>query len=398
MDGWWLDASEPELIGKWGEYRNFQTAGGPGAAVFNAYPLMHTTSIFEGQRKESSDKRVFTLTRSAYAGQQRNGAVTWSGDIKGNWDVFAKQISAGINFTLSGIPYWNTDTGGFFGGSPTDPKYAELFTRWFQFSAFCPMFRVHGSATEDGVEPTQKDKPGKEMWQFAPETEKILIDYDKLRYHLLPYIYSVAWKVTHENSTMMRGLVMDFRNDPQVYNIPDQYLFGPAIMVNPVTHAGAETRKVYLPAGTSWTDFWTGQSTPGGQSVDAAAPIGTLPLYVRAGSIIPYGPEVQSAMEKEDPIELRVYTGADGSFTLYEDEGDNYNYEKGAYATIPFTWDEKAKTLTIGARQGQFPGMLAARTFRVVFVSPQHGAGLDTTGKADKDVSYDGTAVTVAAP
>jgi alpha-D-xyloside xylohydrolase len=398
VDGWWLDASEPELSGKWGEYRNFQTAGGPGAAVFNAYPLMHTTSIFEGQRKESSDKRVFTLTRSAYAGQQRNGAVTWSGDIKGNWDVFAKQISAGINFTLSGIPYWNTDTGGFFGGSPTDPKYAELFTRWFQFSAFCPMFRVHGSATEDGVEPTQKDKPGKEMWQFAPETEKILIDYDKLRYHLLPYIYSVAWKVTHENSTMMRGLVMDFRNDPQVYNIPDQYLFGPAIMVNPVTHAGAETRKVYLPAGTSWTDFWTGQSTPGGQSVDAAAPIGTLPLYVRAGSIIPYGPEVQSAMEKEDPIELRVYTGADGSFTLYEDEGDNYNYEKGAYATIPFTWDEKAKTLTIGARQGQFPGMLAARTFRVVFVSPQHGAGLDTTGKADKDVSYDGTAVTVAAP
>ncbi len=398
VDGWWLDASEPELTGKWGEFRGLKTAAGPGAEVFNAYPLMHTGAVYAGQRKEKSDKRVFILTRSAYAGQQRNAAVTWSGDIRGTWEVFAKQIPDGINFTLSGIPYWNTDTGGFFAGAAADPKYAELFTRWFQFSAFCPMFRVHGDATGDAIEPTKKDKPGKEMWQFSPETEKILIKYDKLRYRLLPYIYSVAWKVTHENSTMMRGLVMDFRNDPQVYNIPDQYLFGPAIMVNPVTKAGAETRKVYLPAGTSWTDFWTGESTPGGQSIEAAAPIGTLPLYVRAGSIIPYGPEVQSAMEKADPIELRVYRGADGAFTLYEDEGDNYNYEKGVYATIPFTWDEKGKTLTIGARQGQFPGIMTSRTFRVVFVSPQHGVGLESTQKVDQEVTFDGTAVTVAAP
>jgi alpha-D-xyloside xylohydrolase len=390
VDGWWLDASEPELSGKWGEYRNFRTAGGPGTEVFNAFPLMHTTAVFEGQRKESSDKRVFILTRSAYAGQQRNATVTWSGDIQGRWDVFAKQISSGINFTISGIPYWNTDTGGFFGGSPTDPKYAELFTRWFQFSAFCPMFRIHGSATEDAVEPTNKDKPGKEIWQFPPDTQKILTDYDKLRYHFLPYIYSVAWKVTHENYTMMRGLVMDFRNDPQVYNIPDQYLFGPALMVTPVTHAGAQTRKVYLPAGTTWTNFWTGQSISGGQSTGVAAPIEILPLYVRAGSIIPYGPEVQSAMEKDDPMELRVYRGADGAFTLYEDEGDNYNYEKGFYATIPFKWDEKAKRLTIGAREGQFPGMLEKRTFRVVWVAPGHGVGLDSTPMVDVEAAYDG--------
>jgi alpha-D-xyloside xylohydrolase len=359
---------------------------------------MHTTSIYEGQRAQTSDKRVFILTRSAYAGQQRNAAVAWSGDIHGTWDVFRNQIPAGINFSLSGIPYWNTDTGGFFGDSPSDPKYAELFTRWFQFSAFCPMFRVHGDATADCIEPTKKDRPGKEMWQFPPDTQKILIAYDKLRYHLLPYIYSDSWKVTKEGSTMMRGLVMDFQHDPQVYNVPDQYMFGTALMVNPVTQPGAQTRKVYLPADASWTDFWTGQTTPGGQSVDAAAPIETLPLYVRAGSIIPYGPEVQSTMEKEDPIELRIYRGADGAFTLYEDEGDNYNYEKGTYATISFKWDDKNGLLTIGERKGKFPGMLERRTFRVVWVAPGHGAGLDSTDKADAEIAYDGHEIAIHAP
>jgi len=395
VDGWWLDASEAELSGHWGEFRDFTTASGPGALVFNAYPLMHTTGIYQGQRAENPDKRVFILTRSAYAGQQRNAAVSWSGDVQGKWDVFRQQIPNGINFSLSGIPYWNTDTGGFFGGSPSDPKYAELFTRWFQFSAFCPMFRVHGDATGDCVEPTKKDRPGKEMWQFPPKTEKILIDYDNLRYHLLPYIYSVAWKVTSENDTMMRGLVMDFRNDPKVYDIPDQYLFGPALMVSPVTQEGAQSRKVYLPAGTSWTDFWTGETMPGGQTVEAKAPMETLPLYVRAGSILPYGPKVQSSADAADPLELRVYRGADGAFTLYEDEGDNYNYEKGVYATIPFKWDEKAGVLTIGARKGKFPGMLEKRTFRVVWVAPGHGAGLDSTEKADAEVAYDGHEVVV---
>jgi alpha-D-xyloside xylohydrolase len=410
VDGWWLDASEAEFSGHWGEFRDFSTTAGPGALVFNAYPLMHTTGVYQGQRAENPNKRVFILTRSAYAGQQRNATVAWSGDIHGTWEVFRSQIPAGINFSLSGIPYWNTDTGGFFGGSPSDPKYAELFTRWFQFSAFCPMFRVHGDATRDSIEPTKKDNPGKEIWQFPPETQKILIAYDKLRYHLLPYIYSDSWKVTNDGSTMMRGLVMDFQNDPQVYNIPDQYMFGPALMVSPVTTSylqqkptdpipsGPQTRKVYLPAGTTWIDFWTGKITSGGQSVDAGAPIETLPLYVRSGSIIPYGPEVQSATEKEDPIELRVYRGADGAFTLYEDEGDNYNYEKGVYATIPFKWNEKSGMLTIGDRKGNFPGMLEQRKFHIVWVAPGHGAGLDSTEKADAEIAYDGHEIAIHAP
>jgi alpha-D-xyloside xylohydrolase len=370
----------------WGEFRDLQTAAGPGAKVFNAYPLLHTASVYQGQRAENSEKRVFILTRSAYAGQQRNAAVTWSGDIQGTWDVYQRQIPDGLNFTYSGIPYWNTDIGGFFGHDPADPTYAELFTRWFQFGSFCPMFRVHGT-----------NQP-KEMWRFSPQTEAILIKFDRLRYHLLPYIYSTAWKVTHENSSMMRGLVMDFQNDPKVRSIPDQYLFGPAIMVNPVTAAGAATRDVYLPAGTSWIDFWTGENVAGGQTISAKAPIETLPLYVRAGSIIPYGPDVQYAAEKVDPIELRVYRGADGAFNLYEDENDNYDYEKSVYATIPFSWNEKNQVLIIGKREGQFPGMLTKRTFRIVWVSPGHGIGVDSTTGADAEISYTGDPVQVSFP
>ncbi|HEY5345766.1 MAG TPA: glycoside hydrolase family 31 protein [Verrucomicrobiae bacterium] len=385
LDGWWLDASEPELSGKWGEFRNFTTAAGPGAKVFNAYPLMHTAAIYEGQRAENSDKRVFTLTRSAYTGQQRNAAVTWSGDIRGSWPVFKKQIPAGLNFVASGIPYWNTDTGGFFGSNPDDPKYCELFTRWFQFSTFCPMFRVHGT-----------DKP-KEMWRFDDATQKILIQYDQLRYHLLPYIYSVSWMVTHDGYTMMRPLVMDFRHDAKVFDIADQYTFGPALMACPVTSAGATNRNVYLPAGADWFDFWTGLKLSGGQTVSAASPIQTLPLFVRAGSIIPYGPQIEYAMEKSDPLELRVYRGANGSFTLYEDEGDNYNYEKGAYTTISFTWNEAQQMLTIGQREGGFPGMLKEHTFRIVFVSPDHGAGVATEEKPDQIIRYTGKAVSVPA-
>jgi alpha-D-xyloside xylohydrolase len=386
FDGWWLDASEPELSGKWGEFRDFKTAAGPGANVFNAYPLEHTSGVYHGQRAESSAKRVFILTRSAWAGQQRNAAVTWSGDIQGNWDVFTKQIPAGLNFVASGIPYWNTDTGGFFGGDPEDPKYAELFTRWFQFSAFCPMFRVHGTG-----------KP-KEMWCFDTNTENILIRYDKLRYHLIPYIYSVSWMVTRGGYTMMRPLVMDFRSDTNVFDIPDQYLFGPALMPCPVTVAGATRRNVYLPSGTTWYDFWTGQTNAGGQTIRAAAPIDTLPLYVRAGSVIPYGPAIQYAMQTNNPIELRVYGGADGKFTLYEDEGDNYDYEKGKYATIPISWNEARHTLEIGKRKGEFPGMSKERTFNIVWVSAGHGVGMPSTEKPDAVVHYHGAAVKVSGP
>ena len=384
IDGWWLDASEPELSGHWGEFRDYTTAADPGFKVFNAYPLMHTSAVYEGQRAETSRKRVFILTRSAYAGQQRNAAVTWSGDISGSWGVFAQQIPAGCNFSLSGIPYWNTDTGGFFGGDPADPGYAELFTRWFQFSAFCPMFRVHGTGQP------------KEMWRFGTNTENILIDYDQLRYHLMPYIYSISWMVTHEGYTLMRPLVMDFRDDTDVYDISDQYLFGPALMACPVTKPGAATRKVYLPTGASWTDFWTGKSYPGGQTLEAAAPIETLPLFVRAGTILPYGPACQYAMERDDPMELRVYRGVDGKFTLYEDEGDNYEYEKGEYSTISISWNETTRTLTIGQRQGSFPGMLKERTFRVVWVSPGHGTGVPSTERVDAVVRYVGKAVAIS--
>jgi alpha-D-xyloside xylohydrolase len=385
LDGWWLDASEAELSGKWGEFRGFKTAAGPGAKVFNAFPLMHTATLYQGQRAENSDKRVFILTRSAYAGQQRNAAVTWSGDIHGDWKTFARQIPAGLNFSISGIPYWNTDTGGFFGGDPADPGYAELFTRWFQFSAFCPMFRVHGT-----------DHP-KEIWRFDDATQKILISYDRLRYRLLPYVYSTSWQVTSRGSTMMRPLVMDFRGDTNVFNIADQYLFGPALMVSPVVKGGAESRAVYLPSGAAWVDFWTGKNYSGGQTIETAAPIGKIPLFVRAGSIIPFGPAVEYAAETNDPVELRVYRGADGAFTLYEDEGDNYNYEKGKYATIPVRWNEARQTLTIGKRSGNFHGMLKKRTFRIVWVGPGHGAGMEPAEKSDAEVKYAGTEVAVPA-
>ncbi|MBN2594758.1 MAG: DUF5110 domain-containing protein [Sedimentisphaerales bacterium] len=386
FDGWWMDASEAELGGKWGEMRDLKTGAGSGARVYNAYPLMHSSGVYQGQRADIPHKRVFILTRSAYAGLQRNGAVTWSGDIGATWDIFAKQIPAGLNFCASGIPYWNTDVGGFFSGNPADSRYAELFTRWFQFGAFCPMFRVHGTSH------------AKEMWRFDEATQKILIDYDRLRYHLLPYIYSVSWQVTSNDYTMMRPLVMDFRHDEKVYSIADQYMFGTAIMVNPVIQAGASSREVHLPEGTKWYDFWTGESFTGGQTIDAAAPIETMPLLVRAGAIIPYGPAIQYADEKPDaPIELRVYPGADGAFTLYEDEGDNYNYEKGTYAEIPIRWDEQKRELTIGKRKGKFPGMVEKRTFRIVWVSSNHGAGIAPIKTADAEVHYDGKSVKVSA-
>ena len=386
LDGWWLDASEAEFSGKWGEFRDFKTAAGPGAKVFNAYPLLHTTALYQGQRQDTSDKRVFILTRSAWAGQQRNAAVTWSGDIRGTWQVFQRQIPAGLNFSISGIPYWNTDTGGFFSDPVTNPAYVELFTRWFEWSAFCPMFRVHGSGR------------AKEIWRFDPATQKILIAYDELRYHLMPYIYSTAWRVTSEGYTLMRPLVMDFPSDTNVFGLKDEYLFGQALLVCPVTQSNAVTRAVYLPAGTGWFDFWTGKKQSGGRSIEAPAPIETMPLFVRPGSIIPYGPRIEYAMAKSDPIELRVYPGADGRFSLYEDEGDNYNYEKGKYATIPISWNDAKHTLKIGKRAGEFPGMMRERTFNVVWVSEGRGAGVSSAEKPDAVVHYNGAAVTVSGP
>jgi alpha-D-xyloside xylohydrolase len=385
FDGWWFDASEGEFSGNWGEFRSYTTAAGPGARVFNAYPLMHTATAYHGQRSETASKRVFILTRSAYAGQQRNGAVTWSGDIGSSWAVFANQIPAGLNFVASGIPYWNTDTGGFNDNVATNPSYAEVFTRWFQFSTFCPMLRIHGNNA-------------KEIWRFPTVTQNTLINYNQLRYHLLPYIYSVSWMVTQGGYTMMRPLVMDFRGDTNVFNLKDQYLFGPALLACPVTSAGAVSRSVYLPAGGMWYDFWTGQTNAGGQTIVAPAGIATMPIYVRAGTILPYGPAIQYAVQSVDPMELRIYRGTNGSFTLYEDENDSYDYESGSYATIPFTWNEATQTLSIGARQGSFPGMLTNRTFRIVWVGVGHGVGVPNTPTADHIISYSGSATELTFP
>ncbi|MDE2501306.1 MAG: glycoside hydrolase family 31 protein, partial [Alphaproteobacteria bacterium] len=371
FDGWWLDASEAELGGQWGQMRDITTAAGPGAVVYNAYPLMHTTAVHDGMRRDIPDKRVFILTRSAYAGQQRNGAITWSGDTSGSWDNFRRQIPEGLNFSLSGIPYWSNDIGGFFGGDPKDPAYAELFTRWYEYGVFNPMFRVHGTGDS------------KELWQFEPDIQQILLRYDQLRYRLLPYIYSLSWDVTHNRGTMMRPLVIDFQDDPQVADITNQYMFGKALLVNPVTQKGAAVRTVYLPGKTPWYDFWTGTRFGAGQVIAAKADLGTIPVYVRAGSVLPLGPVVQYANEETDkPTELRVYPGADGQFLLYDDAGDGYGYQKGQYATVRLSWNDAEHRLIIGRRQGSYPGMAKSRRFEVTcgFTSTQKPQAVSYTG------------------
>ena len=385
-DAWWLDTDEPETEGQETNLLvSHDVAIGNGARYANLFPLMTTTAVYQGQRGASDEKRVFILSRSAWAGAQRNSITAWSGDVESNWLSFARQIPAGLNFELSGLPYWTTDIGGFVTGHPDDPAYRELFVRWFEYGAFCPIFRVHGTRVPNV----------NELWSYGPEAQKILTDYDRLRYRLLPYIYSVAWKVTDEGYTPMRALAMEFPGDVRARNIGDQFLFGPAILVNPVTEPGATSRYLYLPD-AKWYDFWTGRAVTGGVAADVAAPLERMPLYVRAGSILPMGPELQYSTEKpEDPIELRVYEGANGSFTLYEDENDTYDYEKGAYATIPLVWDDAARTLTIGARAGKFPGMLETRTFRIVFVGEEHGIGIDATVQPDKIVTYTGAQIVV---
>jgi alpha-D-xyloside xylohydrolase len=385
-DAWWLDTTEPETEGRENNILvTNKTAMGSGARYANLFPLMTTTAVYEGQRGASNDKRVFILSRSAFAGSQRNAAAVWSGDINSDWVFLRKQIPAGLNYSLSGLPYWTTDIGGFVSGNPDDPSYRELFIRWFQFGTFNPILRVHGTRSNDQ----------NELWSYGADAQKVLVNFDRLRYRMLPYIYSLAWKTTHENYTPMRALVMDFRSDVRAANIGDQFMFGPALLVNPVTEPAATSRHLYLPA-AKWFDFWTGASSDGGRAIDAPTTLDRLPLYVRAGSIVPLGPDEEWASEKAaDPIELRVYRGANADFTLYEDEGDNYNYEKGAYATIPIHWDEASHMLTIGDRQGHFPGMLESRTFRVVFVGDNHGTGVEPTAQPDKVVQYSGGKVTV---
>jgi alpha-D-xyloside xylohydrolase len=385
-DAWWMDTTEPETEGQEENILlNHKLAAGSGNRYVNAYPLLDTQAVYQGQRGASDRKRVFILSRSAFAGSQRTGVTAWSGDINSDWFSFRRQIPAGLNFALSGIPYWTTDIGGFVFGSPSDPAFRELFLRWFQYGTFNPILRVHGTRNPDE----------NELWSYGPDAQKILVNFDRLRYRMLPYIYSLAWKTTTESYTPMRPLVMDFRADTRATDIGDQFMYGPAFLVNPVTEPAATTRQVYLPQ-SKWYDFWTGSAIEGGRMITANAPLERLPLYIRAGSIVPLGPEEEWSTEKPaDPIELRIYRGADGDFSIYEDENDTYNYEKGAHATIPLHWDEAAHTLTIGNRQGQFPGMLENRTFRVMFVRDNHGVGVNPSDDTDKVVQYAGKQITV---
>ncbi len=384
MDAWWMDASEPEFD----VLKDKQTFLGSGNSVRNAYPLYVTKAIYEGQRATTDRKRVVILTRSAFAGQQRNAAASWSGDITSNWITLQRQIPAGLSFSMSGLPYWTTDIGGFFRPEDqyTSEAYHELLIRWFEYGTFCPIFRVHGY------------KSNAELWNYSPQVEHVLTQYDELRYRLLPYIYSAAWGVTRNGETLMRALPLEFSSDAGAREVRDQFMFGPALLINPVTTGGATQRTLYLPAGASWVDFWTGKTLSGGQIITAEAPLDRIPMYAKSGSMVAFGPPAESASVKPDPVELRIYPGADADFTLYEDEGDNYDYERGANAVIPVHWDDNAQTLTIGDRRGEFPGMLEHRTFLVVRVTDEHGVGISSTPKIDAKIDFNGKAVSAHIP
>ena len=546
-DAFWMDGTEPEFRCTDDRYitaLSIKKAGrnylGTNSRYLNTYSLETTKGVYEHQRETTDKKRVFILTRSAFAGQQRYAAVTWSGDTFATWDALKTQIAAGINFSLSGLPYWTNDIGGFitsfnYPEGVKDDAYKELYVRWFQFGTFCPIFRSHGTNTP------------REVWQFGNKGDwayDALVKADKLRYRLMPYIYSLAWKTTSQDYTMMRGLVMDFPSDKKTYSINNQFMFGPSILVSPVTkemyhpagykggditpdhfysedgnthglqlnvYEGTDFNKpelsrnfessqitwigclpesidssyslkingkilseesgiykffiltdagvklwinnkllidkwnnkdtarfegdisleankkydfkifhkefrkntaflkinwiipehnpnpgkedIYLPGNADWYNFWTGDKVEGGRSINEKVPVDIVPLFIPAGSIIPLGPGIQYAAQKSDPIELRIYNGKNCSFNLYEDENDNYDYEKGIYSIIPFIWDDKSKTLTIGKREGEFYGMLKTRTFNIILVKENHGAGIDITDKPDRIINYSGAEI-----
>jgi alpha-D-xyloside xylohydrolase len=425
IDGWWMDSTEPDHLSFKPEDMNTQTAMGSFRKVRNAYPLVTVGGVYDNQRAVTSDKRVFILTRSGFAGQQRYGANVWSGDVFSSWENFRNQIPAGLNFSMCGIPHWNSDIGGFFAGAynrswndgsaSRNPMFQELYVRWMQFGAFNPMMRSHGTDLS------------REIYHFGQKGEPI---YDaiertiRLRYSLLPYIYSTAWEVTNKQSSFMRALVMDFAQDKNVWDIKNQFMFGNSILVAPVTEAqytpekivdasieegwtrangeGTEkgsqidftakkTSNLYLPAGSRWYDFWTNERFDGGKEISKETSIDIIPLYIKAGTILPIGPEVQYATEKSwDNLELRIYEGADGEFILYEDENDNYNYEKGIYSTITFAWNDAKKVLTISGRNGSFPGMLTQRKFHIVRVGKNKANGMEKVEKFDRVVNYTG--------
>lgn len=400
MDGWWMDSTEPDHFNWKDSDFDRQTYLGSYRSVRNAYPLMTVGGVYDHQRAETSDKRVIILTRSGFLGQQRYASNVWSGDVQSSWDMFRKQITAGLNFSLTGMPHWNSDLGGFFAGSyntngnasaTRNPMYQELYVRWLQFGVFCPMMRSHGA-----------DTPREFFW-YGKAGEPVydaLVDAVKLRYSLLPYIYSTAWEVSHRQSTFMRALYMDFLNDKNTWKIGNEYMFGKAFLVAPVLHAQytpeqkqnilkenegwnkttnnqvnlslnvdftqSKEMEVYLPSGNKWYNYWTNENFDGGQKLKIKTSLDRIPLFVRAGSIIPIGPDVQYTNEKKwDNLIINVYPGADGTFTLYEDEGDNYNYESGAYTEIQMKWNDTKRILTIDARKGEYNGMLTKRNFTI---------------------------------
>lgn len=397
LDGWWMDSTEPDHFNPKPEDFNTKTYLGSFRKVRNAYPLLTVGGVSQHQRSVTSDKRVFILTRSVFAGQQRFGSNTWSGDIVASWETLRNQISGGLNLSLCGIPYWNCDIGGFFlwnfRKKLEDAEYRELYARWIEFGVFTPMMRSHGEGAP------------REIYQFGKKGDQVYDAAEKfinLRYSLLPYIYSTSWDVTANQSSMTRALVMDFANDKQALDINDEFMFGKSILVCPVTSSmyskdmkedfsTIKSKELYLPQGADWYDFWTGEKQTGGQKITKETPLDIIPIYIKSGSILPVGPKVQYATEKKwDNLEIRVYEGANGEFTLYEDENDNYNYEKGVYSTISFRWDNAKKTLTIDDRKGTFPGILTERKFNIVLVSTNKGTGMDKVEKFDKEVMYTG--------
>ena len=403
-DAWWMDSTDPDFFNpKESDYEH-KVYGGTWRSQRNAFPLETVRGIYQSQRKDDKGKRIFIMTRSSYAGQQHYGSNMWSGDVNSSWDMLRKQVPAGLSYSLTGNPNFNTDIGGFFCGSyntkgsgsaPKNPQFQELFVRWMQYGLFCPVFRSHGA-----------DAP-REIWQFGQKGEPIYDAIEKqirLRYRLIPYLYSTAWQVTSNNDSYMRPLFSDFAADKNVWNTTDEFMFGHSILAAPIVNpqyteekiirtdamtgwnrqdvkgenaqgvdwSATKTATKYLPKGATWYDFWTGKQYKGGQNVTLETTIDRVPMFVRAGSILPLGPEMQYVGEKEwDNLEMHVYPGANGSFVLYEDEGDNYNYEKGAYATITFQWNDSKKVLTIGDRQGNYPGMLKTRTFTIVMPNGQ---------------------------
>ena len=386
-DAWWMDSTDPDCFDGSPETYAHKAGqdGGTWRSLRNAFPLETVRGVYQAQRNVSSDKRVFIMTRSSFAGQQHYGSNMWSGDVTSSWDMLRKQVPAGLSFSLTGNPNFNTDIGGFFCGAyntrgpasaPRNPQYQELYVRWMQYGLFCPVFRSHGA-----------DAP-REIWHFGKQGEPV---YDaieatiRLRYRLLPYLYSTAWQVTTGNESYLRPLFSDFAQDRNVWDMTDEFMFGRSILaapvldpqyteekvvrgeVNAVDWTATKTAQKYLPKGVAWYDFWTGKRYTGGQTLNVKTPLNRVPMFVRAGSIVPMGPVMQYVGEKTwDNLELRIYPGADVTFTLYEDEGDNYNYEKGAYTTILIRWSERAKTLTISERKGSYPGMLQKRQFTVV--------------------------------